>query len=351
MAVTLKQIAHLTGLSIPTVSDVINNKGELYKAETRQRVLDAARELGYCPNAAARAMSTGRFACVALLLSTKPHFSYLPPALLDGIHDALAAREMNLMLSKLPDERLVSADFVPTLLKQWMVDGVLINYINEIPAALVKMIHQYRLPSVCINFKRERDSVYVDDLTSAQRATRRMIELGHRSISYLHLSQSELTATSQGHYSARDRHAGYAAAMRAAGLAPRALFGGAETPFRTWSAKIGEELRRADRPTALLTYSAGEAAAALSAAREAGLNVPRDLSLLAFADQPVVEPELEVATLVLPWREVGAAGVKMLLEKTADASLDFASQTFAATLRAAESLARAPSRTRAKTRR
>lgn len=344
MAVTLKQIAQMTGLSIPTVSDVLNKKGELYKPETRQRVLDAARSLGYHPNAAARAMTTGRFGTVALLLSTKPHFSYLPTELLEGIHDALAERELNLMLSKLPDEKLVSEDFVPTVLKQWMVDGLLINYINELPEPLARTLHQFRLPSVYINIKREFDSVYVDDLAGARVATQRLIDLGHRSIAYLHLSQTELEATSLGHYSARDRHAGFAHAMRSAGLAPRALFGGPQLPFCEWSARIAVELKQSDRPTAVLTYGNGEASAVLAAARLAGLSVPRDLSVITFANAPMVEPDLALATMVLPWREIGSAGVTALLNKIATKTVNVPSQALTAALCGADSLSKARTR-------
>src|SRR6185369_16509410 len=90
MPVTIKEIAERSGLSIPTVSQVLNNKGHRYRSETCNRVLKAVRELGYRPNSSARAMRMGRFNCVALLLSTESYRSFLPNELLRGIHDGVA---------------------------------------------------------------------------------------------------------------------------------------------------------------------------------------------------------------------------------------------------------------------
>ena len=61
MVATFQDITRLSGLSQPTVSQILNNKGQLYRPETRQRVLAAAHKLGYRPNSAARSLVSGRF--------------------------------------------------------------------------------------------------------------------------------------------------------------------------------------------------------------------------------------------------------------------------------------------------
>src|SRR4051812_31906827 len=80
-------IAHKAGVSQVTVSHVLSGRGRVGE-EVRQRVLDIARRLGYRPNAAARAISTGKFGCVTLLMGVRQQTSELPQQLLWGIEDA-----------------------------------------------------------------------------------------------------------------------------------------------------------------------------------------------------------------------------------------------------------------------
>src|SRR5688572_11482874 len=98
--ITLKDVALQAGVSQMTASVVLNGSkpGVPVADDTRQRVLRAAEELGYQTNGAAKAIATGKFGCVALLLSTQPHVSTLPQRVLEGIHDALAERDMHLSL-------------------------------------------------------------------------------------------------------------------------------------------------------------------------------------------------------------------------------------------------------------
>src|SRR4051794_17942945 len=118
MSVGIKEIAQLTGLSVPTVGNVLGRSGARYSEDTRRRVLEAARELGYRPNSSARAMRQGRFGCAALILtrSRQQTHSYIPNRLLDGIDDELALHDMHLTVSRLTDEELSAVDFVPKVL-------------------------------------------------------------------------------------------------------------------------------------------------------------------------------------------------------------------------------------------
>ena len=95
-AMTIKEIARHTGLSVPTIGNVLGSSGGRYSAATRAKVLKAARELGYRPNSSARAMRNGRTGCAALVLSRSHQqtHSYIPPGLLDGLDDELARHNM-----------------------------------------------------------------------------------------------------------------------------------------------------------------------------------------------------------------------------------------------------------------
>jgi len=133
MATTLKVIAEAAGVSIPVVSQVLNSKGQRFRPETRRRVRQAAERLGYRPNNSARAMATGRLGCAALVLSTQGYRSTLPAELLRGIDEELARHNMHLTIARLPDEKLTREGYVPKILREWLSDGLLINYTSDIP--------------------------------------------------------------------------------------------------------------------------------------------------------------------------------------------------------------------------
>ena len=92
MSVTIKDIANETGLSWPTVSRILNGKGQLFKEETRDRVIKKAQEMGYVPNAAARRIKSDKtYHIGALLLNTPDHPLHYPASfeILQGINQSL----------------------------------------------------------------------------------------------------------------------------------------------------------------------------------------------------------------------------------------------------------------------
>src|SRR3954470_20688971 len=118
MTVTIKEIALRTGLSIPTVGNVLARSTARDSATTRELVLKAAQEMGYKPNSSARAMRQGRFGCAGLVLSRSKQqtHSHIPNRLIDGIDDELARHDMHLTVSRLTDEELSDNDFVPKVI-------------------------------------------------------------------------------------------------------------------------------------------------------------------------------------------------------------------------------------------
>src|SRR4051812_13039083 len=229
MTITIKEIARRTGLSIPTVGNVLGRSANRYSAKTRERILQVAHELGYKPNASARAMRQGRFGCAALVLSRSKQqtHSHIPTGLLDGLDDALAQHDMHLTVARLTDEELSSDDFLPKVLRESMADGMIVNYTHEIPQAMLELIHAHHAPAVWLNAKLAEDCVYPDDLGAAHAATKRLIELGHRRIAFVHFVAPNVFpepfehARPKFHYSVADREAGYVSALREAGLKPQ----------------------------------------------------------------------------------------------------------------------------------
>ena len=111
MSMTIKQIAKAAGLSVPTISQVLNNTGRI-SDKTRKHVWKVCDELGYKPNASARAIRTGRFGAVTILLSREEHSSFLPRQLLDGINDEIVQRNLSLNIAQLPNAKLIDEQFL-----------------------------------------------------------------------------------------------------------------------------------------------------------------------------------------------------------------------------------------------
>jgi LacI family transcriptional regulator len=320
---TIKDIARHTGLSIPTIGNVLGQSGARYSAQTRARVMKAAQELGYRPNASARAMRRGRIGCAALVLSRSHQqtHSYIPAGLLDGIDDELTRHDMHLTISRLSDEELSEANCLPKVLREYMADGMIVNYTHDIPPAMLDAIHAHHTPAVWLNAKLAKDCVYPDDFNAANRATAELIRLGHRRIALLHLLSPRVYSgtfddnRSRQHYSVFDRADGFRAAMAEAGLTPQVAHHDRFVDEDEHIPVCRALLSGADRPTAVIVYSEQDVSALMSVAAELRLAVPRDLSVLAFSPTEYWVAGHFVSAIELPSAEVGRRAVRMLLRK------------------------------------
>jgi LacI family transcriptional regulator len=331
MAVTLKDIAQRCGVSMQTASMVLNtNQGHLFRLETRKRVLQAAQELGYRPNSSAKAMSSGRFGCAALVLSTDGSRSTLPAGLLAGICDRLSAHDLHLTITRLSDEKLTSEGFVPKILREWMADGLLLNYTDNIPQSLTELIERYSLPSVWINTKRDVDSIYPDDLAAGERATQMLIEVGHRRIAYIHSGLAD--GIEEHHYSVKDRREGYLIAMRRAGLEPLMLHG--PRTDKSLAQELRELFASPQRPTGIVLYALAPNLAITAAS--VGLSIPRDLSIVCCAGARALDMGAKVPLLQVPERAMGEAAVEMLIKRIQAPDRHFPSQALPFVLLPAE---------------
>jgi LacI family transcriptional regulator len=318
MAVTIKMIAEATGLSNQTVSGVLGERAHLFRPETRDMVREAAQRLGYRPNASARAMRSGRSNAIALLLSTEPGRSSLFSHFLQGAESVVHAAGMHLIVTALPDDKLTDPEFVPKILREYMTDGLLINYFQRIPAALEDLIERNLVPAVWTNARRASDCVFPDDYATSLEETRNLIRQGHRRIGYADCVHDHPLDKSVEHYSAMDRQDGYREAMREAGLPlceclPARVRHGVEVvrEVRDW-------LSGSQRPTAVVTYCDVEVNGILQAAPALSLRLPHDLAVVTFSEQPSQYGIAPVTTMLIPAEELGRTAVEMLLQKISD---------------------------------
>jgi DNA-binding LacI/PurR family transcriptional regulator len=268
--VTLNTIAEAVGVSRTTVSNAYNRPDQL-APELRDRILGTARELGYCgPDPAARRLRSGRRDAVGLLVSDGLSRTFTDPAsmmLLQGI--ARATEDAGVALVLVPERDGV---------RDAVVDAFcLLSLAAEHPS--VAAARERGVPLVVVDGPRIDGHAFVgsEDRRGARLAVEHLLALGHRRFALL--------ATSAVHL---DRLAGYREALEAAGIEWAAV------PRHELSDDLPERglegARRAlaadPRPTALVAATDQLALGALQAAREAGLRVPDDVSVVGFDDVP-----------------------------------------------------------------
>jgi len=313
---TIATIAAHMGLSRATVTHVLNGRGteQRIRPETQQRVLEVARELGYRPNASARAVRAGRFGNVAQIQSQLGE--YLPSELLYGLTIAMAAHNVHLVLAHVPNVDASGENYVAHTMRELSADGVFVNRHGFAPAPFLNRIQELRIPAVFLNSKQEFDAVYPDDLRGGALATEYLLGLGHERIAYV-----ETAPRRRPHYSEYDRRAGYELAIKEAGRTPWLHL--LPIAWRTdedpgTDARVEAAIRLLagpGRPTAVVAYELTEALAVVHAALALGLRIPKDLSLVQFHHRSDDCCFLPMHTVSNMMREVGEAAAALLMEK------------------------------------
>lgn len=315
MSVTTVDIARHLGLSQATVRHVLNGRAEKLRIreDTRRRVMDAAQELGYRPNASARAMSTGRSGSAAFIQPLR--HMYLAPELLVGLSQGLEEANMHLSLAHVSDEVIGDEEFLPKIVREVAADGLFLNAAFDPPPSFVRAIESHRIPTIWINQRRAADCVNPDDFAGAALATRHLLGLGHERIAFA------IANPTDAHYSVRDRQAGYEAAMREAGRTPWVYPLSVVPPGA--SGPVGDRrIERAmdlldlpGRPTAILAYEIDSALPILMAAAHRGVPVPEALSLAMFHRRIDSFSGVPITAMLAGWEEIGRRAVGALREK------------------------------------
>jgi DNA-binding LacI/PurR family transcriptional regulator len=237
--------------------------------------------------------------------------------LLPSLHNRLAEHDLHLTFVMLGKEDFDDGNRTPKLLRESMVDGLLVNYNTEIPDRLIEWIAKYEMPAVWLNSKQPADCVYPDDFGSARLATQRLLEMGHRRVAYFEWMSSL-------HYSFTDRRSGYAAAMAEAGLTPRTIHGSGNMFQRGAVDAEYRWLASSDRPTAVICYGPESLTELAMAAVYHQLAIPNDLSICTFHDRQLYLFGEAVGCVILPEAKIAATAVDILMRKIETRGLEFA---------------------------
>ncbi|MBO7748383.1 LacI family DNA-binding transcriptional regulator [Paenibacillus sp. MWE-103] len=304
MKPTIYDVAREAGVSIATVSKVINRTGKISE-QTRARVTDIMEAMGYAPNLVATALSSKKTYMLGLLLPdiSNPYFAELARNIEDRAHEL----GYNIVICNTDNRVEKERDYL-TFLQQKGVDGVLLATGLAHPESL-DLLTDRKLPVTVIAREVPRspvNTVLVDDYMGGLLATSHLLRLGHRDIAII-VESMDLE-------SSRQRLKGYRAALAAHDVA----FEGRRVAVSDFSVASGMDvagaiLDAADRPTAVFACNDLLAIGTIQAARARGIPVPGELSVVGFDNTflcGIIDPAL--TTVGQPIRELGRQAVDLL---------------------------------------
>jgi LacI family transcriptional regulator len=315
MTVTTDQIAKKAGISRQTVSGILNGKGHLYRSETKALVMRVCAELGYKPNGLALALKSGKFNAMGLIASTKPNEGFISQATIEGIHDTLRELNWHLVSGRYDDEALTHTDAAPRLLRELLVDGLLINYTASMPQRLLDMIDAFDVPTVWLNSTQVgHNTVRPDDLQGAMLGTSHLIQSGHRRIAFFNPvhTAKEIRNPSM-HFHIRDRYGGYERVMKQHGLKPTLIARDpALTEVQSLTSFSLDFLTGPNAPTALVCHGPGGLIRLMMGIAAHQARGGADIKVMVFAHAPEERIDVDITKIVVPHRDVGRHAAQML---------------------------------------
>jgi LacI family transcriptional regulator len=329
MRVTSHDVARRAGVSRSTVSFVLNGvRTDRVSDATRERVLRAARELSYIPDAAARTLVSGKTSTIGLVVSRAEHIRVdgFVPQILHSLAQVCSARNHRLILETSdPGQSTYEYD---QLAGSRQIDGLVVLNPDPLDDRLAALIER-EFPIVLIGSHPHPcvPTVAVDSVLAMRHATEHVIGLGHRRIGFIHYR--EVIDLGMG-----GRFKGYRVALEAAGIP----FDERWVRSGNFNAESGHEamlslLDEAERPTAVVMGNDTIALGAMSAVVESGLRVPDDVAIVGFDDIPLARYAVPALTTVrLPASEMAEACGHMILDLIADGKVDSPKRWFPAEL-------------------
>jgi DNA-binding LacI/PurR family transcriptional regulator len=298
----MADVGKLAGVSHQTVSRVINGSPNV-RPETRQRVIAAMREVGYRPNSIARALATGRTKMLGVVGFDTT--LYGPASVLFGIERAAHEEGYLMIVASLKALNRSSVSDAIERLRVRGVDGILVIAPDLESADAVRQAHS-DIPLVAAEAGPSDvlSVVAVDQFAGAVSATRHLLDLGHETVWHISGPGDWLESA--------ERVDGWRTTLESFGATPPPFLVG------DWSARSGYDLgRRLSRDgsvTAIFAANDQMALGVLRAMREAGRDVPGDVSVVGFDDIPEAPYFMPALTTVRQdFIEVGSRSLRVLV--------------------------------------
>lgn len=316
MSVTVRDVAKHSGVSVATVSRVINNSPDV-TGPTREKVNRAIDELGYAPPVIAKGIAMGKMKTIGLLIPDINNMYY--PAVIRGIEDTLTQHSYSVFLCN-TDEDIDEEKRYINILETKSINAMMFlgtRSATKDNAHIVEL--SKRLPVLMINdylIGSDVYSVMTDEVEGAYRAVNYLMGLGHRKIA---LINGDVDYTTY-----RYKRRGYERALADANIALREEYVVPEDPHEEGGYRGATRLiEMADRPTAIFTASDQIAIGVMKSIYEHGFTIPGDLSLVGFSDIPIAKqlfPELTTVNQ-FPYR-TGVIAAEVIIKLINNIAMD-----------------------------
>ncbi|MDZ7373891.1 MAG: LacI family transcriptional regulator [candidate division KSB1 bacterium] len=301
--VTIRDLARAANCSQATVSKALNGRADV-SPETRERILRLAKEMNYTPHALGRSLRRRVTENVGVVfyretqpLSGNPFYSRV----LEGIEAELAVHGYNLVLHLVQGD-----DDIPKFVREQQVDGLIL--VGSMSDAFVARISANDLPKVFVDPRKSvshASQVLIDNEYGAFIATQYLIRKGHRRIGFISGDLERL--------SFRQRFEGYKRALQHHGIPLDMRLvqtGGLESGYD----HVAKLLAMEDRPTAIFSGNDINAIYGYKAVRDAGLDIPGDVSFVGFDDIELSKLTVPPLTTVRVYKEeLGSIAVRQLI--------------------------------------
>ncbi|KRE69656.1 LacI family DNA-binding transcriptional regulator [Paenibacillus sp. Soil750] len=307
---TIKDIAHKSGVSVATVSYVLNNTRWVHE-EKRKRVLEAISELNYVPNAVARGLRVQKSKAISFVVSdiTNPFY----PDLAKACEDLAQTKGFTINILN-TDDKPDRTQLALNQVREGKVDGIIVtSALEQDREHFQKFMEQGYVLVLANRFIKglQVDSVVADNFNGAVMATNHLNRLGHQKIAFMPgITGSSITES---------RMNGYVKAMTDAGLTIYPEWktsGGARYSGSYDTTKFLLGLPEEKRPTAILSLTDIGALGVLDAATDLGVSVPDDLAVIGFDDLFISGTRsIQLTTVSIPRYEMGNLATTLLLDR------------------------------------
>lgn len=319
---TLKDVAEFAGVSIATVSRVINNPG-IVARDTEEKVNDAIRKLNYNPNSIARSLATGRTETILLCIVQEDPivpttWAYELP-IIQGINDYLRGKSWDLQITMCTYREFREPGFLNGRLNRRRADGILIMSAWVVERHVIFELNKRKLPYVligCSDPDGESPSIEYDNIGAVRKLVGHLKTQGCEILALIGGDLNQLHM--------RDRVQGFELAL-------------AENELRLWTSliktgdwsvksgylRMKELLKENPRPTGIVCGNDYIAIGAMDAIKERGIRIPQDVAIVGFDDtivSQVVAPDL--TTVRAPLHEMGVRAAERLNKTLSNPRVD-----------------------------
>lgn len=304
--VTMKIIAEEAGVTLTTVSRILNSKGGKYADKTKQKVFEIADRLKYRPNALVLGMQSGKTGTAGVMLPTSEWFY---SQIIAGIHEVFLDNEILMLLdwnSRSINEKddTLERRIIHQLVDR-RVDGIILRpTCEEFECSYFEEIWERDVPLILVDRDMtnvKTDFVGTDDEAGGHAAAEYLISLGHRNM--LFIGAGELVSTS------RRRENGFRSVLSES---PNACC--KTIDIRNAGEQLPGILKQEDRPTAIFCYNDPVTEHIFPVLTRAGLSVPKDISLLGFGNEQTGDCPVTLSTFDQHPQQIGQIAAEIYLD-------------------------------------